>query len=231
MSLFPNLELEAIVQVDDKTRLDGTKTFASKDGPAITQVEIKPETSGAYIDVTGTKQTDWFTDWQYSSAGLKTVSIRVNGTDVVTKTISVVTEASDALFAADGDLIAEEPDVLKYVKKGRNTFKDVHREVQNTILKLLDDKGYIFSDGTKITKAAITDVSEVRVWAKYLALHFIFNAQANVLDDIFARKSALYDSKAKLAAQTTILRLDLNKDGVADINEGVTLGSALMSRR
>lgn len=231
MALFPNLELEAIVQVDDKTRLDATKTFASKDGPAITQVEIKPEASGTYIDVTGTKQTDWFTDWQYSSAGTKTVSIRVNGTDVVTKTLSVVTEVADALFAADSDLISEEPDVLKYVKKGRNSFKDIHREVQTSIVKLLNDKGYLFSDGTKITKDAIVDKTEVREWAKYLALHLIYNAQSNVLDDIFARKSALYDSKAKLAAQTTVLRLDLNKDGIGDINEGVTLGTAIMSRR
>lgn len=231
MAIFPNLELEAIVQVNDRTRLDATKSYASKDVGAFTSVEIEPFSGNGFILVTGTKSADWYTDWEYPSAGTKTVTVRINGSVTFTKTISVVTESADALFANDQDLMVEEPDILKYVKKGRNTFKDIHREAQSQIVKFFDDKGLIFSDGTKITKEAVFDKSEVREWAKYLALHLIYFQMSNATDDVFAKKADFYKGKMLLAQQANLIRLDLNKDGVVDIEEGFKISSSFLSRK
>lgn len=234
MAIFPHLELEASVQTDDRTRLSAIKSYASKDGPAIVKVEIQPEASEAFVEVTGTKAADWFTDWQYTSGGVKVVVVKINGATtpvLFTSSLTVITEVDDALFAEDSDLTQEEPDILKYVKPGRNSFKDVHREVQRLIIDEFDRKGYIFSDGTKVTKAAVTDVSEVRQWAKYWALAMIYNGNSNILDDINAQKSKYYMSKALEVVDRTITRLDLNKDGTADIQEGVKFSTSLLSRR
>jgi hypothetical protein len=230
MAIFPNLEIEAIVQMNDRTRLDASKSFSSKGTASFTLVEIEPFSGNGFIDVTGTKSSDWFTDWEYTSAGTQTVTVRINGSVTSTKTISVVTESADALFATDQDLATEEPDILKYVKKGRNTFKDVHREAQSIIVKFFDDKGLIFADGTKITKDAVFDKAEVRQWAKYLALHLIYMQQSNAVDDIFSKKADFYKSKMLLAQQTNLVRLDLNKDGVVEIDEGFKISSSFLTR-
>ena len=60
MAIFPHIELEDIVQVNDRTRLSAIKSFVSKDEAAVTLVEIEPESGSGFIDVTGAKQADWF---------------------------------------------------------------------------------------------------------------------------------------------------------------------------
>jgi hypothetical protein len=72
MPLFPVLEIEALVQENDKTRLDGSKSYAGGVGP-ITLTEIKPGEGGSFIDVT----TDGFLDWQFEP-GIFDVALGVN---------------------------------------------------------------------------------------------------------------------------------------------------------
>jgi hypothetical protein len=59
--IFPVLEIEDIVQENDKTRLNGLKSFVS-DGAAITKVEIKPSKVNDYQTVTANKYLDWMYD-------------------------------------------------------------------------------------------------------------------------------------------------------------------------
>ena len=145
--IFPVLETEDVVQVADKTRLDGSKTFVSKDANEITLVEIEPESCAGYIDVTGSSFADWYLDWIYTGATRSvTVTIRVttDSTPVtLTRTISVVTVSDDKLFSKDQDLVAREPDVLKYVPQGRASFLNVHRASQTKILEDLDEGGAV----------------------------------------------------------------------------------------
>ena len=233
MAIFPVLELEAIVQVADRTRLSGVKTYASKDGPDIDKVEIEPYSGAGFIEVTGLKSSDWFTDYQYDSDGDKTVTIKINGdtTPVLfTQDILVISEADDMLFASDSDLVAEENDILKFVQKGRNTFKDVHREAQTQILQFIDDKGFVNTDGTKISKEQVLDKSEVREWAKDLALELIFNAQSNQVGDIFDQKSKDYHSKVLHSRQKNVFRLDLNKDDILEPGEGIKITTSYITR-
>lgn len=234
--IFPNLEVEPIVQISDRTRLNATKTFASKDGPLITSVEIEPEAGAGFLAVTGSSFKDWLTDWEYETAGTKVVTVRINnipGPTFVTKTASilVVDAATDMLFATDQDLTMEEPDILKSVRAGRNSYKDVHREAQTQIVDILNRKGYRNSEGAKITKAMLIDKSEVREMAKYRALQIIFSGLSNQIGDLFQQKADLYESKFSLVSQRQILGLDLNADGMIESGEGVNIYSARLVTR
>lgn len=234
--IFPSLEFEPIVQVDDRTRLLCSKSYASK-GMSITKVEIQPDAAEAWILVSGVnvKQADWYTDWQYDSAGTKTVSVRINeGTvDETTKSfdIEVVDADTDALFATDADLVEEEPNIMGWMKAGRNSFKNVHREVQRQILDLLNRKGYRTTAGGPITKEVVSDHSQVREMAKYLALHLIFSGISNQVGDVFSLKAQEYRSKFNTVSGRQIIGMDLNGDTVVEAGEGVNLSSARMIRR
>jgi hypothetical protein len=238
MSKFGVLKLEDVVQVDDKTRLDATGSYISKDESALTVVEIEPEAGYGFVTVTGTKAADWFLDWQYSTAGTKTVSVRLTNLvllvpDVVTftKDIVVVTSATDYLFSADTDLLAYEDDILKYVKPGRNSWLNYHRRAQETIMKILNDKGYVDTSGDKFTKAALVDLDEVRLWSALITLSLIFENQSNAIDDIFGVKSKTYASKANDAGSKAILRIDVDGDAVIDQGEFLRPSSVSLVRR
>lgn len=237
MAIFPTLEHEAKVQVNDRTRIEALKTFADKSGPVITKVEIEPYAGAGYIDVTGSaplKADNWYTDYAYDTAGSKVITLRINdgGSPVtVTSTIEVISAADDALFASDADLTQDEPDVLRYVRKGRNTFKDVHREAQKEILDFLDRKGYRSLNGDKISKDMVVDKSEVRTMAKYLALHLIYSGISNVIDDIFSLKASTYWSKYLTASDRKIIGLDLDDSGDVSLGEGVNTRAARLVRK
>lgn len=223
--LFPVLELESVVQVDDKTRLSALKSYISKDETPITLVEIEPESGAGFIDVTGTGLDDFYLDWQYSADGAKTVSLRLtnaSGSSLVTKDVTIVTKANDYLFSNDSDLISYEGDLLNYVRAGRNSYLDKHRAAQSKILSYLDEKGITDKDGDRLTKAAIVNVEEVKEWSIALTLSIIFEEISNAIDDIFADKSAKYKQMALTHKNRAFLRLDKDGDGDADENDGRT---------
>jgi hypothetical protein len=67
MSLFALLDFEGEVQVGDKTRLNASKSFASKGAAEITSLTIKPDLNESAIDVFGpANPNDWTLDWVYS---------------------------------------------------------------------------------------------------------------------------------------------------------------------
>lgn len=111
MPLFPVLEIEALVQEKDKTRLDGSKSYAGGVN-AITLTEIKPGEGGAFLDVTD----DTFLDWQFDadlfdiSAGLNDKVNFSEGGNELTATLAadeytlaeLATELQTKLNAAPG---------------------------------------------------------------------------------------------------------------------------------
>lgn len=218
MAIFPRLELEDVLQVNDKTRLSANKTFISPGEADITLIEIEPEAGAGFIDVTANK----YLDWQYATAGNKVVSVRVT-TDGAptsfTKTISVLSEADDKLFSGDAELVPHEPDIMNYVPDGRASFLNVHRLSQDRILAWLDENRIWGTNGAKLTKANIFDLSEVNDWSKFLTLKFIFEGLSNQIDDIFADKARRYDAMMQDARGRAALRLDLDEDGAEDIKQ------------
>jgi len=216
--IFPILELETQLQVNDKTRLDAEKSFISPDEAAITLVEIEPEASAGFIDVTSSR----YLDWQYATDGTKAVTVRIT-TDAApvtfSKDIEVLLEENDILFSSDDDLLAHEDDILRYVRAGRSSYIDKHRLAKKRIVRWLSEQRIYDKDGNNLTASAIMDIDEVNEWSKFYVLYIIFNSLSNAIDDIFAQKASLYQSLAKDAQNRSAIRLDLNADGSEDINK------------
>jgi hypothetical protein len=213
--IFIQSQLEEKVQVDDKTRIDATKTFISPDEAAITLFEIEPEASAGFVDVTSTK----YLDWAYSSAGEKTATVRVttDGSPITKEiTISVVSAADDKLFSTDKDIISHEVDIYRFLRPGRSTFLDFHRIAQKMILDDLDQRGLTDNQGNRLVKADIYDIEEVKEWSKYLALALIFKSVQSDVDDVYSIKSKGYMDMADRQKTRATLRLDLNADGNVD---------------
>lgn len=235
MAIFPILSLEDVVQVNDKTRLDGSKSFISKDESSITLVEIEPETGAGFIEVGAPGvYKDWFLDWAYATDGEKDVSIRVttDGAPVTQIfTLDVLTEVDDYLFSDDRDLVALEHDILKYVQAGRSSFKNFHRKAQRLIMAWLDENGHTDTSGARLTKDAIVDKEEVRNWSAALCMSLIMQSMSNDPNDVFSIKAKSYESMAISHRNRLVIRLDVNGDAVIGANEGIGLKSLHIVRR
>ncbi len=213
--IFPVLELEQVVQVDDRTRLDGLKAYTTPDEAAITLVEIEPDAGAGYIDVTSNR----YLDWQYSTDGDKTVTLRITtdgAPQSISRTLSVLSVVDDRLFSSDAELLPYEPQILQWTREGRNSFLDVHRAAQDRILGWLDEHRIWDNQGNRLTKEDITDIQEVNDWSKFMTLRLIFEGLSNAIDDIFHEKAIRYGEMEVQARNRAALRLDRDNDGITD---------------
>lgn len=76
MALFPILDFESEVQVNDKTRLDGSKSFVSKGATAISTMTIKPGDDGSSISVYDSDSDLRYLDWMFSAFSIDIDSTR-----------------------------------------------------------------------------------------------------------------------------------------------------------
>jgi hypothetical protein len=149
----------------------------------------------------------------------------------VTKTIQVISSYSDRLWSTDAMLKDHEPDILKWVQEGRNTYKNIHRLAQTDILAWLDRNGYVDIYGAKFTKHSFVSVSEVAEWSKFVALRLIFDGMSNQVDDVFFRKARAYEGLEMKARERAVIRIDINNDGEIDLHEQVSsIGSVVVRR-
>lgn len=224
MAIFGIIKTEPVIQVDDKIRIDASKSFVSKDESIISLVEIEPEGGNGFIDVTGSSARDYFLDWSYSGTSRSvTVTLRIttDGAPVsFTQTIQVNTEADDMLFSTDADIINKENDILSWVQEGRSSFLNVHRQARDLILTYLDESGYTDNNGARLTAAAIVDTEEVREWSAALTLKLIFKSISNAVDDIFQEKASMYAGQESIHRNRAVLRFDKDGDGEIDRGEG-----------
>lgn len=223
--IFPKINTEKVLQVTDKTRLDARKSFANTAGE-ITLVEIQPEATESFIDVT----SSLYLDWSYLTNGTKTVTVRINGTETSVSNISVLTELEDNLFSTDQDIISYEVDLMKWVEDGRNSFLDKHRAAQYEILNELDSNQIWKRDGTRYEASDIVDIQEFKEWSKFVALRIIFSALSNEIGDVFEAKALKYEQMAVMAKKRATLRLDYNSDGNIDNSEKTDIFSGTLSR-
>lgn len=226
MAIFPDLICDKVVQVGDRLRLDATNSIVTPDEAAISLVEIDPDGTTGFIAVTGSSSKDWYLDWEYSggSSFTATATVRVTTDGApVTKTldISVLTEDDDKLFSDDQDLKSIETDIIKYLPKGRSSFKYVHREAQAEILQYFYKIGVTDISGDKLTKAAILDIEEVRFWSKYLSHRLIFMDLSTVPGDHYEVMSMKFAKDEGFWRHASQVKLDLNGDGNTDSQEGV----------
>ncbi len=232
MAIFPIIETDDIVQVNDKFRIKADKSYISKGEAAITAVEIDPGT-GTFVNVTGTTSKNWFMDFQHSSAGDKTVAVRITtdgAPSIVTKTVTVLSEASDYLFSKDSELVAIESDILKYVPEGRSSFKYAHREAQGQILEWLWVNGYKKTDATRFVKTDFIDLVEVNYWSRYVTLRLIFKDLSNQVDDIFDKKAKAFENIEHQWRTKALLKIDVNGDATLDAYEGFNMTTRRLVR-
>jgi hypothetical protein len=235
--VFPNLYSEKIVQVGEKIRLDASPTFKAN-SHTISAVEITPEAGADTFDVYNVDSDLWFLDWSYNTAGTKTVTVEVTyshgmTTETATKNfeVSVLTEAQDALFSTDADLMVFEHNILRWLPDGYTTWNHVHREAQKQILHWLDEIRIFKSDGTGLTKTDLVDKSQVRKLSAFMALKMIFGQVSNQVDDVFAQKSVYYEGKEKEAKNRGYIAADFNGDGSLSLSEKQELRSTRLVRR
>ena len=222
--IFPKLNLETVLQVEDKTRLNASRSFVS-DG-SVTDVLIEPEAGAGFISVFNSDQEKWYLDWAYQTDGVKTVTVRVE-TDTpssrdITYSITVLSKLDDSLFSGDSDLVGYEPDILNYLPRGKNSYLYAHRKAQEVIIAYLDEQRIWNEDGSRITKdqiAAITN-DEIRdqfkQWSTFQTLLIIFNSIQVSNEDIFEDKKRHYEMLRDSARKRSALRLDRDKDDVID---------------
>jgi len=166
--------------------------------------------------------------------GMRKITVVVgNGTLTDTKYFyqNVYTSAGDRLFCSDQDLTAHEPDLMKWVPNGRASYKDVIRRSQRLIMAWMDEKGWVNAYQEKLNKWDVADLEEVKQWSIFQTLKLIMQGLSNQTDDVFDKKAKEYSKFEEAARQRVILRLDINKDGVVDATEGVSIYSGSLFRR
>lgn len=235
MAKFPVIESESTIQLNDKTRIDATKSFVTQDESAINVVKIRAASGESYVTINSSTSSNWYLDWQYSASGNHTISVIIeagaaSASAEFTKTITAVTSSSDNLFSTDEDLALHEPDILKYVPDGKSSFLNIHRRAQTLMIDWLNRQGFVDNDGAPLTKTAIVTTSEVRQWSAFLTLKLIFEGLSNAIDDIFAQKAKKYHREMVASRKRALVRLDLNGDGTQDNLEGLDIANGRVFR-
>lgn len=238
--IFPLIEAEPIVQVNDKTRINAAKSFISKDETAVTLVEIEPEAGSGFITVTGAapiNPKNWYLDWAYATDGVKVATLRITTSGVpvtFTKSITVITEAADKLWSNDSDLQVLEPDIMSWVRPGRSSYLDYHRMAQVRILEWLDNLKVWDINGAKFTKDNI-DIAiaydDLKRIATYWALELIYSGLSNKPDDVFSKNASdAKKTRKELCGDRSRIRVDYNKDGTTTANEVYQMKSMRLTR-
>jgi hypothetical protein len=238
LAIFPKLEIEAKIQIGEKTRINATKSYKTQGEAAITLVRIRPDSLVAtWFTVSDVldASTYWL-DWEYSAAGdyICQIEITTNGAAVTNSaTITVVAEATENLFSKDGDISTQEPDILKFVKDGKTGFNDFHRFAQASIMDEIYRARIFNTDGGKLTVAEVLDVEELKPWSVNMVLRNIFQSISNKVDDVFQNKSNFYAAKEVEDRNRAMnqMRLDFNKDGILSTTEQYDMRSLELVRR
>lgn len=66
-SVFPNIEIEEKVQINDRTRLSAEKSFVTTGATAITTLTVKPNSEESAISVFNSDPAYWYLDWEHSA--------------------------------------------------------------------------------------------------------------------------------------------------------------------
>jgi hypothetical protein len=228
--IFPVITCDDTVQVDDAFRIDASKSFKTPDESAIRKIEVMTDTGEEYITIwrnTDSYDTDAkYMDWQYSSEGTKTITLRINDDYTETKDVTVITATTDNLFSDDNDLVSEDSDIMQWLPEGRTSFKYVHRAAQTRILDWLDRNGFVNVNNEKFVVSDFVDSAELREWSTKAAMHLIYAGIAsNQEGDVFRKKADQYAIEESTASKRYIIRLDVDEDDQIIEGEGLSVSS------
>jgi len=239
--IFPIIECDEVVQLNDKFRISAFNSYKTPNEPVWDSVEIEPYAGAGFIDVTGDVSKPnpnrfWFLDFQYDTAGVKVVSLRITiGLSVVTvtKNVTAVTEATDNLFSTDQLLKEQQSDIFRLLPDGKASFKYKHRAAQNFILDWLWNNGFYKSVGNgaePFLKTDIVDIDFISDWSTYVTLRMLYEENQSQGGDIFRQKAGDFLNKEERAREKCLLKIDTNGNGTLEVNEGAQIASRRLER-
>jgi hypothetical protein len=231
MSIFGVIKSDDQVFTGDKLRIDVSGSFLAPDLTfATVSHEISVDSGVTWYNITAKKNVDWI----FTTAGTKTISLRITttlpSTKTFTKDVTVVNLATAGLFSTDFDLYAHEPEIDQYLPKKWSSWNMIHKRSQDWIIDFLDEKGIFAEDGSKYTASDIMDKQQVKQLSTYKTLQFIFEGNSNVVGDLFSVKAAKYEQLSNTKASRSQLSLDFNKDTVSTVTEKTNLQTILVRR-
>lgn len=231
MSIFGIIKSDDVVFSGDKLRIDVSDSFLA---PGLsfgaTSHEISVDSGVTWYNVTTTKKVDWI----FSTTGAKTISLRLTtstaATATVTKSVTVLSLTTQALFSKDADLYKFEPEIDQYLPKKWSSWNLVHLQAQEWIIDWLDEKRIYNQNGAKYVVADIMDKQQVKQLSIYKVLEFIYEGNSNIVGDLFSIKRDKYQALANEKCSRSQLSLDYNANDLADANERINLMSVDLRR-
>lgn len=232
MSIFGIIKCDEKVFTGDKLRIDVSESFLA---PALTFATISHEVSVdggvTYYNASAKK----YVDWMFSTAGVKTITLRVSTTEpanqTFTKTITVLDLTTQKLFSNDSDLYQYESEINQYLPKRWSSWNLVHLKAQDWIIDWLDESRQRKSSGAKYTIDDIMDLKQVSQLSCYKTLEFIYESNVNIAGDLFSIKKEKYSSLVSKHANRNFIALDYNDNDLADVGENIDLFSGSLIRR
>ena len=228
MALFPSMTFETVLQIDEKTRLDASRSFVTDD-EVITDILIQPSASDPFISVYNGGDADkWVIDWAYELDSFKDVAVQIvavsgSKTKTYMAGINVLTEEIDALLSTDNDILPFEPKIHRYLPRGKNSFIYAHRKAQERIIAYLDEQRIWKNDNSRYGKLDLSTVTDpefkeqFRQWSSFETLLIIFESFQVSSGDLFQEKKLEYTALRNSARTRSALRLDQDGDGELDI--------------
>lgn len=229
MPRFGKILCEDKTFVNDKITFDFSKSIITPDEtPAVISHEFSIDNI-TWINVTSTKSIDWL----FNTIGIKSIYLRLtstSGSDVSTRTVSILNLSAQNLFSSDSDLSAYEPEIMKWLPKKWSAWNLIHLRAQEYIMNMLRERSIFDKNNTPYVVADIFDLTEVKDLSVALVLRYIFSGTSNASDDVFKKKSDYYDELVSTRSAKATIKLDFNKNSVADDHEITDLRSIEIRR-
>lgn len=217
MAVFATNQIEEIVQVNDLTRFEFGVVKTPDEGTT-DLIEVEPDTGVGFFDITTNtnRAGRYFLDYAYATDGVKTITLRVTiATVPITYgfSINAITAENDKLFSSDADLIVKEPEIMGFLRSGRYTYLDKHRDSQKIILDWLDRQRIYGKDGERLVADDIQNIEEIRTWSTYLTLENIYKGLKNETGDVFDDKAQQYSLEVSAESMRKAIRIHQDIDG------------------
>lgn len=215
MAKFGFILSDSKVFQGDLIQFDFSKsTFNGADIPQTVSHEFSINGTD-FVNVTDKKQISWV----FNDSGPQPIYLTLNsslGSELFTTSIEVLDIVDAKLFTTDFDLVAYEPDIMKYLPKKWSSWNIIHMRAQDYIINYLSEKAILDKFGNAYTKDDIRDIKEVKDWSSALVLRYIFNTISNADNDIFKSKSDEYEEIANARGSRARINLDHNKNSKTD---------------
>lgn len=234
--LFPKIDTDKLVQINDMFRISGINSFATA-GEEITEINVYPDHTnnpGIVFDVYEVDQECWFLDWAYSTAADYTIRLELKtlaDTVTVDHDISAISEEDDNLYSSDQMIYAYETELRQHLPEGRNSWKYLHRKAQEEILDYLYRNGKLSEDGTAITKDQIKTESKLEKWSTFETMILIYQDLKTSNAAAFNEKLVDYSAKRNEARKRYLIDYDSNRDGIIDEDDQTTSSRATFFTR